>query len=342
MISVKRPDVATVREALNKLGRDQLTERQRAIGHFLNGSPRKKPTFSAYKTAAVKAKLNELFHRKCAYCESEYESVAPMDVEHFRPKGAYMLPDGKLSKTGYYWLAAEWTNLLPSCINCNRERKQFRRKLDGKIVKSKSGKANKFPLLDETKRAKVPNGEKKELPVLLDPCIDNPALHLEFLDDGMVRPKKGTAERKLGKGKNSIAVYGLDRDDLYRERKKIMRLLFSQMNHICSYTLNVREAPQSVRQKEDLARAKKELKSYAFKNATYLGMVRPMIRVFNKVLKDAESYLDLRDQLNENPNNASIDLALEAQLHKLKAAAGDDKPAKNLVSELVNWMRLLG
>ena len=72
--------------------------------------------FKIYKDATVKSALEKLFHGKCAYCETKYEANQPVDIEHYRPKSAYMV-DGKLTKPGYWWLAADWTNLLPSCID---------------------------------------------------------------------------------------------------------------------------------------------------------------------------------------------------------------------------------
>src|SRR5688500_10656800 len=81
-------------------------------------------TYAAYKLPTVKEAIQTLFHGKCAYCESNYTNVHPVDVEHFRPKGRIVV-EGKPSKPGYYWLAARWENLLPSCIDCNRERKQL-------------------------------------------------------------------------------------------------------------------------------------------------------------------------------------------------------------------------
>ncbi|MEF9674035.1 hypothetical protein QNM99_25505 [Pseudomonas sp. PCH446] len=44
-----------------------------------------------------------------------------MDVEHYRPKGAV---SEDASHPGYWWVAMDWDNLLPSCIDCNRKRKQ--------------------------------------------------------------------------------------------------------------------------------------------------------------------------------------------------------------------------
>lgn len=77
--------------------------------------------FKIYKAAAIKAELDKLFHGKCAYCERFFASGAPVDVEHYRPKGGV---EGDTTHRGYWWLAMEWSNLLPSCIDCNRRRGQ--------------------------------------------------------------------------------------------------------------------------------------------------------------------------------------------------------------------------
>jgi 5-methylcytosine-specific restriction endonuclease McrA len=79
------------------------------------------------------------FYGKCAYCEAPIRDYQPGDVEHFRPKAgvsdengqAVFLfdeegqvqvgADGKpVEHPGYYWLAYEWTNLLPACAKCNQ------------------------------------------------------------------------------------------------------------------------------------------------------------------------------------------------------------------------------
>src|SRR5262245_40081226 len=78
--------------------------------------------------------LLKLFNGKCAYCETDIESNQPGDVEHFRPKGRVVDEEfepirinhpkwGEMDHPGYFWLAYEWDNLFPSCIDCNRYRK---------------------------------------------------------------------------------------------------------------------------------------------------------------------------------------------------------------------------
>ena len=71
-----------------------------------------------YKDVQIKIALEKLFNFKCAYCERDLSP--PWDVEHFRPKGRVA---ERREHPGYYWLAYEWTNLYPSCQNCNQRRK---------------------------------------------------------------------------------------------------------------------------------------------------------------------------------------------------------------------------
>jgi 5-methylcytosine-specific restriction endonuclease McrA len=50
--------------------------------------------------------LIEVFHEKCAYCESLMSKRTYLDVDHHRPKSIY------------WWLAHEWENLYPFCPQC--------------------------------------------------------------------------------------------------------------------------------------------------------------------------------------------------------------------------------
>src|SRR6185503_731216 len=55
----------------------------------------------------AKSTLLELFHGKCAYCETKlYEAEA--EVQHFRPKDGIEELDGKRSHYYYAWLAYDW------------------------------------------------------------------------------------------------------------------------------------------------------------------------------------------------------------------------------------------
>lgn len=158
--------------------------------------------FKIYRQRQVKESLTELFYGKCAYCESKIGISAPIDVELFRPKASVVeSPD----HPGYWWLAMVWENLLSSCADCNRVRLH-----EG----VRTGKANRFPLVDESKRAFTPEANiSDEQPLLLDPCNDYPEKHLVFEPTGRVISD-------TVRGNTTIAVLGLNRPGLVEARQR--------------------------------------------------------------------------------------------------------------------------
>ena len=230
--------------------------------------------YKAYKAESVVKALKELFHGKCAYCESAYSATQPVDVEHYRPKGAIIIKDA-LTPPGYYWLAATWENLLPSCIDCNRERTQeFPDRRTGKV-----GKANKFPLRGRKKHASKPGLEKREhsYRLLLNPCEDKPEKHLEFTEEGMVREALDASGRPSEMGKISIEVYGLQRIGLAQKRMSHairVRALIKSIKLLESKIIEYPNDPDFVTQlKEEMAL----LKGYMQPDQEYAGMVRQLV-----------------------------------------------------------------
>jgi hypothetical protein len=168
------------------------------------------------------------FRGKCAYCECWITGLQHHgDVEHFRPKkGAtdldgqpVFVPDGdgdgeaRIEHHGYYWLAYDWRNLLPSCNGCNRS-SQVRDSVTGeeRLV----GKQNRFPVAG--KRAWKPDHDlSEEQPLLIHPVDEDPSAHLEVvLETGMMAPR-------TPRGQACIDVFGLNlRDRLPEERRKVM------------------------------------------------------------------------------------------------------------------------
>ena len=117
MIKVRRPPGP---KQLREPAPEVATERTEALKFYQAKVKTKEEfKFGVYRKPYVKEAIEKIFHRKCAYCETFYIVNSPVDVEHFRPKGAVVVQ--KQKKLGYYWLASEWTNLLPSCIRCNRK-----------------------------------------------------------------------------------------------------------------------------------------------------------------------------------------------------------------------------
>lgn len=167
---------------------------------------KKKVKSGCYKKANTK--LNELYLDKCAYCESKYLATSWTDIEHYRPKSKY------------YWLAYEWSNLLPTCPKCNRlkndefpiindeKRMKFHPELNGKLDKTKC-KITTLELLNEEA-------------YIINPEIDNPDL---FLDFKIENNKKGIEIYGIdvkNRGKKTIEVCNLNRVDLLKDRQELV------------------------------------------------------------------------------------------------------------------------
>jgi uncharacterized protein (TIGR02646 family) len=214
MIHVDRTRVERPRVLSLDVDSPALRELTKAREYF-TGNKRKRRSqrfaFQVYGHAEVTQALTKLFHGKCAYCESQYAATAPLDVEFFRPKSAVTeAPE----HPGYWWLAMVWENLLPACVDCNRVRVQ-----DG----IKTGKANRFPLEDESVRAYEPGQEMHERPLLLDPCADHPEQHLVFEE------ASGAVVSDTKRGQATIALLGLNREHLRARRNDVARSVGHQI-----------------------------------------------------------------------------------------------------------------
>jgi hypothetical protein len=177
------------------------------------------------------------FFGKCAYCETYITDFQHGDVEHFRPKAGitdendnpvYLKNnDGTAKKDGagnsvphpgYYWLAYDWTNLLPSCIKCNEA---------DVINNQKIGKHMRFPV--KGVHAQKPEELPGEQPFLINPAstleADDPENHLQInTDTGLLEP---LTER----GEMCIKIFGLNlREQLVKDRLRacheIQNLIF--------------------------------------------------------------------------------------------------------------------
>ncbi len=171
-----------------------------------------------YGPAEVKTLLEDIYHEKCAYCESTVKQVASLQVEHYRPKNG--VSDDE-THPGYFWLSVEWSNLVLGCPSCNGQ----------------GAKGNRFPVSGNRVMMQTPfdgNGNfdqqclradqpphSEEMPLLLHPEIDEPGKHLKFSAMGQI---EGISDR----GAKTIEVCKLDRDHLLRERQKIINRLLTE------------------------------------------------------------------------------------------------------------------
>ncbi|MEE4359227.1 MAG: HNH endonuclease [Desulfococcaceae bacterium] len=172
---------------------------------------------------AVKQELKELYHCKCAYCES-FMSDDTFTVEHYRPKkGDY----------SYYWLGYEWSNLLPVCQKCNnRKRELFPVAVPPQVLPN-SGKKSRV----KTPRL-LPNGDLDiaamkadhpylldEKPYLLHPEIDEPKKYLFVKITGELESQieKEVNEYHFERADQTISLTNLNREILIWKRRKIIQ-----------------------------------------------------------------------------------------------------------------------
>lgn len=152
--------------------------------------------------------LDHVFHGKCAYCEGKYLAGTYDAAEHWRPKGKVTVNDVEVTRAdgtahpGYWWLAYDWRNLVPSCDRCNGP--------GGKMTEFPVGKSHVFDVgttIDEL--------DKKEDPILLHPydAEHKPEDHLKFGLQGVVAEDKSSK-----RGKESTRVFNLTRPGLNEDR----------------------------------------------------------------------------------------------------------------------------
>jgi hypothetical protein len=157
--------------------------------------------------------LMKLYHNKCAICERDRGTE--LQVDHYRPKKPRdNKTNTEYNQPGYYWLAYEWSNLIPLCSKCNQK------------------KSNKFPLAGWNHKNRIINHidtlgilgfapysiawlQYYEKPLLINPeCDLTPERHFSIKRDGKMI---GRTEE----GIETIIICDLNRKDLRRERLKI-------------------------------------------------------------------------------------------------------------------------
>jgi|SRR5690554_28720 len=195
-------------------------------------------------------KLNIWYYGKCAYCERYYK----LDVEHYRPKGEIRdLDNSLISNSGYYWLCYEWSNLIPSCITCNRE----------------GGKNSKFPYINGGVRQSAPlfdaNGTLNksscniksqnllnERPALLHPETDQNFLnYFSFKVDSDLNGITIQGIDPIQRGQATIEICKLNREETRRSRLQSVVKPFSNsikatIKKLESGTINQNEFATSV------------------------------------------------------------------------------------------------
>ncbi len=280
---VKVPDIL-IDETKKGMKETKKNTEYADVGEF------EKMSFTAYREVDVKEALIELFNGKCAYCESRFLHVYSGDVEHFRPKGEIeeAFPS---KKPGYYWLAADWTNLFLSCRNCNQKLKH---QIFGTPQKVTMGKMNQFPLDNGFKHIQSHNNYQKfysdedQQRLLINPCIENPEIFFQYESMGVIKPRVATGKEFI-MAETSIAVYVLQRMPLVQMREKVQIEIKAQMQRVLEALTNLNDhmnspGPANKRVVLDKVLKRELVRLFMFTNdeEEYAGMARQIIADFIK------------------------------------------------------------
>lgn len=220
------------------------------------------------KCSHVEDQLAIAYNNKCAYCER----ICKADIEHYRPKKGVVEDN---AHPGYYWLCYEWTNLIPSCITCNRE----------------GAKHNRFPILGN--RVNTPpllqNGSlnlslckasssllQNEKPYLLHPELDVPENYFIFELD-----QNGKGIRIKGidpeeRGEQTIRICLLNRNELKLDRVSAVIDGFKDAIY-CLFALFEKGEINKFKLKEDLIYNLRLLKNYSINEEKTHTLLRKYI-----------------------------------------------------------------
>lgn len=245
--------------------------------------------FKQYKGYDVTVALRNLFHGKCAYCESEVGDN--LDVEHFRPKGSV---SDDPTHPGYWWLAHTWENLLPSCTPCNQKRRQHlvteqmsldeMTALQAKKPTQSYGKSDQFPVAGTRATYGIPiTGER---PYLIDPTVEDPEVYLLWSQTGpySVVLANSRDQWSTQRALTTISVFALNRMHLVQTRSKILNQLRFQAEKVIEDLEEDMAEGGSERLVRRAIRRVEDMRRLHSPESPYSGMVKAFVDTFENEL----------------------------------------------------------
>ncbi|WAC39866.1 hypothetical protein [Pedobacter sp. SL55] len=199
---------------------------------------------SIYGNSEVKNSLIGIQNHKCCFCESRVTHISDGDVEHFRPKAAWLHDTDGLKKPGYFFLAYEWSNLLLSCQACNQR-----------------AKGNQFPILNSNIRTTITSTYDCSLEnaIFINPSNEDPEISISFFEE----IPKGNNYR----GRKTIEYLELDRFSLNDARREKLKDLFALKDAI-----DVLQNEADRERAEDILR--RRISEIVSENLQYVSMVK--------------------------------------------------------------------
>jgi len=270
MISINKPEIVP----------DKLRDIQISITEELFKKRERFKWETQHYSVPIKEELKTLYSNKCAFCEvklTDFDADNKFTVEHFRPKEFY------------YWLAYEWSNLLPTCPKCNRlKNDEFPIINDEKRIKSHPEFNGK---LDKTKCKITASELVDEEAYIINPEIDNPDL---FLDFKIENNKKGIEIYGIdvkNRGEKTIDVCNLNRVDLLKDRQEFV---IDSIIELIDFSFSAKEKAL-------------ELLNIAFENIEKKAKdIRLVHTLFRKTILNIEKFEEIICPYIENTNQREI------------------------------------
>ncbi|HFK5505154.1 hypothetical protein [Elizabethkingia anophelis] len=259
--------------------------------------------YTIYSDKNVRKLLIQMFHGKCAYCESKITAIYNGDIEHFRPKGE--IKEVNPTKPGYFWLASEWENLLFACPFCNQTNTHEYKNGDD-VEEAVLGKLDQFPLDAEVYRLNHNHGIiyftdsatydrafrlEESVRLLLNPCKDNNIeKYFKFNDDGAIISNDGLTDFEERKAQKSIITYALHRLPLTIAREEKIIQIKAQIRRVENAIINYNDNLNTTDEKrvwfEGIMREEMTiLKKFKDPDQEYAGLARYII---DKYFNDAD------------------------------------------------------
>ncbi|EOB4964007.1 AAA family ATPase [Vibrio vulnificus] len=180
-------------------------EREKLDNFVRESKPQENFKFKSQYYLSYKPQLEEMFHSKCAFCETKVGVSSSGVVEHFRPKLYY--PS----------LAYDWRNIYLSCSSCNRY-KAAKFPIEGKRLELSSA----IPVNDK-------NAQSYEKYLIIDPCN-----YTDIVDNPFHYKKNGEIVASTERGNVTINIYMLNRIELVKARKEHLSKLTSILRNLKS------------------------------------------------------------------------------------------------------------
>ncbi|MEZ9581634.1 hypothetical protein AB4230_05050 [Vibrio cyclitrophicus] len=202
--------------------------------------------------------LSGLSNHKCWYTDT-YFGGDYQELEHFRPKKGTKLKDkNHPTHVGYYWLAFDLSNYRLCKARPNRKKGTF------------------FPLLEERFRAEQPEHDwQDELPLFLDPLVEEDTLLLSFDDDGRPSPEIDIEDDDVERVEFTIEKYFLDEERLNLRRKVVWDTTRDLYSKYIKLVKNRRSIADKERAKAELRNIKRLLqKDQEFSSVARVSLVK--------------------------------------------------------------------